>query len=158
MPLYGTLKTMPLPDLLQWLGSARKTGTLQVESNRVQKWILLKDGQVLGCSSDDPPERLGQFLLSRGKITEDQLRIALAAQEGAKRHLGKICVEMGAISLDELSTLLEAKAEETIYSLFDWKDAVFRFHEELTDHSNIFPVNLRVEDIDRESWTATLLT
>ena len=74
MPLFGTLKTMSLPDLLQWLGASRKTGTLQVESNRVRKCIMFKDGQIYGCSSDDPPERLGHFLLSRGKITEDQLR------------------------------------------------------------------------------------
>jgi hypothetical protein len=147
MPLFGTLKTMSLPDLLQWLGAGRKTGTLQVESNRVRKCILFKDGQIYGCSSDDPPERLGHFLLSRGKITEDQLRIALAAQEGSGKFLGRLFVEMGAIQMDELTGLLDSKAEETIYSLFDWENAVFRFHEELAEQPNVFPVSLRVEDV-----------
>ncbi len=147
MPLFGSLQTMSLPDLLQWLGSSRKTGTLQVENNRVQKWILFEEGQIVGCSSDDPPERLGQFLLSRGKITEDQLRIALAAQEGSGKHLGKLFVEMGALTREELSSHLDAKAEETIYSVFDWEDAVFRFHEQVTDHPNIFPVALKVDDV-----------
>ena len=147
MPLFGTLKTMPLPDLLQWLAGARKTGTLQVERNRVHKWILLKGGQVVGCSSDDPPERLGQFLLSRGKITEEQLRIALAAQDGSDKYLGRIFIEMGALTPEDLSAHLEAKAEETIYSVFDWDDATFRFHEELTENEAIFQVDLRVEDV-----------
>ena len=147
MPLFGSLQTMSLPDLLQWLGSSRKTGTLQVENNRVQKWILFEEGQIVGCSSDDPPERLGQFLLSRGKITEDQLRIALAAQEGSGKHLGKLFVEMGALTREELSSHLDAKAEETIYSVFDWEDAVFRFHEQVTDHPNIFPVALKVDEV-----------
>ncbi len=147
MPLFGTLNTMPLPDLLQWLGGVRKTGTLQVERNRVRKWILMQDGRIVGCSSDDPPERLGQFLLSRGKITEDQLRIALAAQDGSDKHLGKIFIEMGALTPEDLSAHLEAKAEETIYSVFDWDDAVFRFHEELAHNDNIFRVELRVEDV-----------
>jgi hypothetical protein len=108
---------------------------------------MFKDGQIYGCSSDDPPERLGHFLLSRGKITEDQLRIALMAQEGSGKFLGRLFVEMGAIQMEELTGLLDSKAEETIYSLFDWEDAVFRFHEELAEQPNVFPVNLRVEDV-----------
>lgn len=147
MPLFGTLSSMPLPDLLQWLGSARKTGTLQVERNRVHKWILLNEGRIVGCSSDDPPERLGHFLLSRGKITEDQLRIALAAQDGSDKYLGKIFIEMGALTPEDLSAHLEAKAEETIYSVFDWDDAVFRFHEQIAENDAIFSVDLRVEDV-----------
>ena len=77
MPLFGTLKTMALPDLLQWLATARMSGTLRVERNKVSKSIIFRDGEVVGCSSDDPPERLGQFLLARGKISEEQLRAAL---------------------------------------------------------------------------------
>ena len=147
MPLFGTLSTMPLPDLLQWLGAARRTGTLKVERNRVRKLIVMRDGNIVGCSSDDPPERLGHFLLSRGKITEDQLRVALAAQEGSGNFLGRIFVDMGAFPADELDAHLQAKAEETIYSVFDWHNAVFRFHEEVTESPNISPVDLRVEEV-----------
>ncbi len=147
MPLFGTLKTMALPDLLQWLATARMTGTLQVEHNKVSKSIILADGEIAGCSSDDPPERLGHFLLSRGKITEEQLRRALEVQERQRKHLGMILVEMGALSPDELSAHLEAKAEETVYSLFDWRDAVFRFQQGETDEANVFPISLRVEDV-----------
>src|SRR5512134_3842880 len=147
MPLFGTLSTMPLTDLLQWLAAGRLSGTLQIERNRVSKSIVLQDGQIIGCSSDDPPERLGQFLIARGKITEEQLRQALLLQEASHRHLGKILVEMGALSPDELGSHLEAKAEETIFSLFDWDDAVFRFQQGMRDEASVFPVSLRVEDV-----------
>ena len=147
MPLFGTLSTMPLTDLLQWLASARLTGTLQVERNKVSKSIVFQDGQVIGCSSDDPPERLGQFLIARGKITEEQLCHALTIQESSGRHLGTTIVEMGALSPDELSSHLEAKAEETIFSLFGWDDAVFRFQQDTRDEANVFPISLRVEDV-----------
>lgn len=147
MPLFGTLKTMLLPDLLQWLGNSRKSGTLQIESKRVRKWLSFRDGHIVGCYSDDPPERLGQFLLARGKITEDQLRVGLEKQESEKKHLGKVLTEMGALKMEEITPLLEAKAEETIYSLFEWTEAVFRFHQTISQHANIFPVDLRVEDV-----------
>jgi len=61
MPLFGTLKTMALPDLLQWLATARMTGTLQIERNKVGKSILMREGEVVGCSSDDPPDAAGTF-------------------------------------------------------------------------------------------------
>jgi len=147
MPLFGTLTTMPLPDLLQWLAAGRLSGTLQIERNRVSKSIVFEDGQIIGCSSDDPPERLGQFLIARGKIDEDQLRQALGRQEIARKHLGMVLVDMGVLSADELASHLEAKAEETIFSLFDWQDAVFRFQQGQRDESNVFPLKLRVEDV-----------
>ncbi len=118
---------MPLPDLLQWLASARKSGTLELERDRVRKWILMREGEIVGCSSDDPPERLGQFLLGRGRITETQLHQALVEQEQSGNFLGQVFVAMGAITEQELSSHLEAKAEETIFSLFGWDDAAFRF-------------------------------
>lgn len=147
MPLFGTLTSMPLPDLLQWLGNARTTGTLQVEHDRVSKTIVLRDGKVIGCTSDDPPQRLGQVLLARGAIDEPQLRAGLAAQRETGRHLGALLVEAGAITADELTRYLETQAEETIYSLFDWTDAIFRFREGDPDLTDLFPVSLRVEDV-----------
>ena len=35
MPIYGDLGTMPLPDLLQWIGGAKKTGILELEPHSV---------------------------------------------------------------------------------------------------------------------------
>lgn len=147
MPLYGTLTSMPLPDLLQWLCNAHVTGTLQVEHNRVSKSIQITKGMIVGCSSDDPPQRLGHFLLSRGTITEEQLREALHLQELSGQHLGMLLVELGALLPDELSVYLEAQAEDTIYSLFEWDDAVFRFQENENDPAQVYPVSLRVEDV-----------
>lgn len=147
MSLFGTFRSMAFIDLLQWLGAGRKTGTLQIERNKISKAIAFKDGLLVGCSSDDPPERLGHFLLSRGTITEEQLHEALERQARSKKYLGMTLVEMGAFAPDELSHHLAAKAEETIFSLFEWEEAVFRFEDHVSEEASLFPVNLRVEDV-----------
>ncbi len=148
MSLSGTLSTMPLPDLLQWLATAGKTGILEIERQKVAKWIQFAAGRVVGCSTDDPPQRLGQYLLSREMITEAQLVEALAQQESSGQHLGATLVEMGVLAPNDLSSHLEGKAEETIYSLFDWNDGVFRYADGVPEaHRNHFPVDLQVEDI-----------
>ena len=147
MPIQGSLATMSLTELLQWLGNAGKTGTLSIERNKVVKRILVRDGRVIACASSDPSDMLGHFLVSRGKITEETLRKALTLQETHKKHLGKLLVESGALTEDDLRLLLEDKAQETIFGLFDWDDAEFRFTDGVTGDANIFAVNMRVEDI-----------
>lgn len=147
MPVYGTIRTMSLPDLLQWASVNKMTGVLELERDQICKRIVFRDGRIAACSSDDPPSRLGQFLLSRGKITKDQLRDALSRQEVSGENLGLIFQGMGVLTRDDVEAHVAAKAEENIYGLFDWTDAVFRFHEDAGNDPFIIEVDLSVPDV-----------
>lgn len=147
MSVYGYLHTMSLPDLLQWASHNNKTGILELERNKVCRRITFRDGRIVACSSDDPPSRLGQFLLSRGKISKETLRESLARQERTGQNLGMIFQEMGVLTREEIESHVAAKAEENIYGLFDWPDAVFRFYHESTNDPFIIEVDLSVEDV-----------
>jgi hypothetical protein len=147
MPVQGSLATMSLTEILQWLGNAGKTGTLSIERKKVVKRILFREGRIVACASQEPSDMLGHFLVSRGKITEETLRKALTKQETQHTHLGMILVESGALSEDELRIQLEDKAQETIFGLFSWADAEFRFADDETAAPNNFAVDMRVEDI-----------
>jgi hypothetical protein len=147
MALFGSLRSMPLTDVLQWLGTTRKTGTLVLERNKVVKQIVFREGRVVGCSSDDPPELLGHYLVAQAKITEETLREALVRQAETQEYLGKILVGMQAVTPDDLTRLLTSKAEETIFSLFDWEEAEFRFDEDREPSPYAFPVEIEIEDI-----------
>ena len=46
-----------------------------------------------------------------------------------------------------MDSFIAAKAEETIQSLFDWDDAVFRFYEGASLDSNLVEVSLTVNDV-----------
>ena len=98
MALQGTLDTMSLPDLLQWLGNAQKSGTILLTQGNTSKRLFLREGLVTGSASDDPSEFLGQFLLSYGRISEEQLRDALSSQQGSSEYLGAHLLRMGALS------------------------------------------------------------
>jgi hypothetical protein len=147
MAVTGDLHSMPLPELLQWLGVNGKTGTLVIERDRVCKTIVFQGGRVTSCSSSDPSELLGHFLVARGQVTEDLLRIALDQQSSTGKHLGMTLVEMGVLSTEELTQNLHAKAEETIFSLFDWEDGIFRYKDQELETENQFPTEIRVEDV-----------
>ena len=103
MAIYGDLSTMGLADLLQWAAMNEKTGVLEIERHKISRRIEFRKGWIGACSSDDPPSMLGQFLLSRGKITEEALREALARQEVTHENLGVILVHMGKLGASDLA-------------------------------------------------------
>jgi hypothetical protein len=129
MSLVGNLRTMPLPEILQWISMSVKTGTLHLSRRSVQKRIIFQEGEIFSSWSNDPRESLGQFLIRDNRITEQQLFRALLRQEQENRLLGSILVADGSISEAELTSTLVAKAEETVYDLFHWPEGQFEFKD-----------------------------
>src|SRR5262245_11934215 len=135
MSLTGNLRTMDLPEILQWISTGRKTGTLHVERRSVHKRIVFKDGVIHSSTSNDPRESMGQFLIRDRLVTEEQLFRALLQQEMEGRLLGAILVGYGILTEEAVRKSLESKAEETIYDLFLWNEGKFEFKDgELPDN------------------------
>jgi hypothetical protein len=148
MSIAGNLKTMELSELLQWLSVSKKTGTLQVESAKVQKQIFFQNGRVISSASTDPAEHLGAFLVSHGFITEMELSSAIKMQASNKMLLGKILTTVGAIAEEDLHRMLRLKAEEAIYDVFTWKEGDFRFFDQkLPDTTTMVPLSLDIAGI-----------
>jgi len=145
--LKGSLKTMALPDLLQWAGSGRKTGTLLLSNDALQKRMYFQDGAIIGSSSNDPQEYLGQFLLSEGLITEQQLKDAMDLQAQTRVMLGRILVKKGLLSEEKVVEILRVKAEESIYSLFLWTEADFEFLDNELPPGDQVLISIKVEDV-----------
>ncbi len=125
--LNGNLSTMNLADLLQWVCLGHKTGTLHLQNGRIQKQVYIHEGKLVSAGSNLPRERLGQFLLHHGRITEENLRAALSDQKSGGRPLGEILCGMGILHQESLIGILQLKAEETIYDLFLWNEGNFYF-------------------------------
>jgi hypothetical protein len=142
--LVGSLSAMSFADLMQWAHSARKTGRLVFERDRVNRRIFLREGAIIACDADDPPLLLGQFLISHGQITENNLRDAMQFQESTGKHLGQIFIELGVVTDEQLQRCVLAKAEETIYGLFEWHDATFRYDSTATPGKTAIRVDLDI--------------
>ncbi len=139
--IQGNLETMPLSDALQWLAQGNKTGVLQIRSARgITKKVYFLRGRVLSSDSSDPREYLGQFLISRGLLTEEQLNMAMETQLQTGIKLGKILVTVGILDEDDLKAMLRLKAEETLYGLFLWDEGQFTFEELPSVGDDLIPI------------------
>lgn len=161
--LAGDLGTMPIPDLLLYLGNRALTGTLVCEQGSVKKSVSLKSGEVINAASNDPREYLGQFLINFGHISEDQLTKAFQTQSETKVFLGRILVMIGLVTEEALRQVLAIKIRETTLSLCRWKTGNFRFARGvLPPEQEGISVRVPLLDIHREAefretaWEAML--
>src|SRR5712675_888759 len=129
MGIRGTLNTMSVSDLLQFLASGRKTGTLKLGRGSIVKHIYLENGLIVGSSSNDPKEYLGQVLLHYGKIEEAQLQTAMEIQRQSGGKLGVILASRGFVTQEDVVEVLRTRTLEIIYDLFIWEEANFEFFD-----------------------------
>jgi hypothetical protein len=129
MSIHGTLKTMAVSDLLQFLAAGRKSGTLKFARGGIVKQIFLEKGTIVGSASNDPKEAIGQVLLHYGKITEQQLRDAMETHRESGDRLGSVLSARGYVSQADIMYVLRMRTLEIIYDLFIWEEAEFEYFD-----------------------------
>src|SRR5580765_5191202 len=125
MAIQGTLKTMSLTDLLQFLEAGRKSGTLQFDLGKITKQVYFQKGLIVGSKSNDPREYLGQVLLHYGKVDDAQLKAAREVQRTSGGRLGDVLVQQGFFTEAEVLATLKTRTLEAIYDLFMWNEGDF---------------------------------
>ncbi len=150
MAIAGNLRTMQLSELLQWLSTGLKSGTLVVRGTPGEKRIYFQNGRVTSSSSTLEREHLGRFLVGFGFITEEELIRALEVQQESRILLGKILVMIGAIQETELADLVRLKAAETIYDIFLWTEGSFAFIDGEIPQLPMVPISSDVTGIVME--------
>jgi hypothetical protein len=151
MAINGSLSTMSVSDLLQFLAIGKKTGLLKMSRAKVAKGIYFENGVIVGSSTNDPSEYLGQILLHYGQISEAQLQAAMEVQRNsAGDRLGQILIQQGVLSEDEVKKVLEVRTLEIIYDLFIWKEGHFEFCIEDPLPANFTRVHVEVTRVIME--------
>jgi hypothetical protein len=145
--ISGNIRTMPFADLLQWVFSSRKTGTLVIEGQQYTKKLHFREGTVVAASSENPREFLGFYLVGWGYLGEEELQHMLDMQERHGTMLGELLVIVGRLTRDELEHLLRVKTEESIYDLFIWEAGEFRFLDGVMPVRKFQPLQLPVDSL-----------
>lgn len=145
-PLHGTLEELGLPEILDFLSTMAKTGVLLIRNGNVTKTLHLKRGVVVFATSNIPEERFGEMLLKEGKITADLFTEASKQITRGKR-LGKILVEMQAISPKELWSEVRHQVQEIAFGLLSWDSGTFQFFEGEERTGENITTSLTVQEI-----------
>lgn len=80
-----------------------KSGGLICETSDAKRLVFFESGHLVGAKSDVPKERLGEILVSEGRINRVQLVEATGFIRSGLR-LGQILVELGTLNSGEVET------------------------------------------------------
>ncbi len=109
---------MPLADLLQWVKTTHRTGTLYVMRDGQEWELTLEGGRVVGYDGPELRDNLGHIVVTSGMLTEEDLRVAYQHQRQTGGSLQRALLDIGMLRLDELRDALSELARESIYDLF----------------------------------------
>lgn len=127
-PLFtGNLIDTPFPKLFSEICSMGISGTLIVERGKVKKSLIFDHGKPARITSNLLQEVLGRYLVSIGKINQDQYTETIDAAFQGRRLHGDILIERGLLTADELGKYLREQSIERLLNLFKWAEAEYRF-------------------------------
>lgn len=148
MAIRGSLREASLPDVLQLLAMGCKTGCLSVTHRHAFGTVFFDRGRISFASIINRRDRLGDLLVSHGRLARGDLDDAIAAQ-GAQPHLrlGEILVTRGLLVREELHAYIKLQIEEAVYFLFTWTQGTFTFEPDVRPEHQDYLVSIGPESL-----------
>ncbi len=113
-----SLKKGELVVILGEIYRNRETGTLVLQRDDVSKFLYAQDGQLIFAASNAAEDKFTEILVQKGKLTADQLAIAMEKKEG--RTIGRTLVEMGFLASSDLLEALIDQMRKVAVSTANW--------------------------------------
>jgi len=149
MAIEGQIRDVGLADICQLLAMGRKTGCLTVIDGANFGYIYFKDGRVIYSTVLNRPDRLGEILVRNNVVTRQELSDAMETQAHRQgKRIGRILIERGSLSQEQLDRFVTIQIEEAVYHLFSWTQGSFHFDpDQRPDASTSTSVSLNPESL-----------
>jgi hypothetical protein len=129
MALQGNLRDFSASEILQLLGTQKKSGCLTLEQNGQPVVIYVLDGRVVstrapGLAKGDP---LLAFLKQAHRLSDEQLRGILTIQHESSRDLEDLLLNGRYLDAEELAGYIERQILDDLMRLVRWEAGSYRF-------------------------------
>jgi len=133
----GDLQLFAVPDLLDFLQSSRRTGTLVITSEAGTSAVYMIKGRLMGAAAPGATN-LGDLLIERGALTDEGLTRALTHKEGDAPQLllGSVLVRLGLVERQTVEDALVDQVKQALLETVGWTDGRFAFEPEKRPDDN----------------------
>jgi tetratricopeptide (TPR) repeat protein len=131
--MTGELAEGAIPGLLQEIYVGRRSGTLKLVRGDERQSLRFRGGHIVNAHTNVVEERLGEVLVRRGLLSEQDLASAteIVVKEG--RRLGEVLVELGLLTASGLEDAVALHVHEMLAGLFTWKEGSYTFEDEAVE-------------------------
>ncbi len=129
MALQGQLQDFSASEILQLLGTQKKTGSLALERAGERCVVHVLDGRIVstrspGMAKDDP---LLAFLRGVHRLSEEQVRGITSIQRETGRDLEDLLLNGRYLGEEELAACVERQILDDIMRVTRWEQGVYHF-------------------------------
>jgi hypothetical protein len=129
MALQGNLRDFSATEILQLLGSQKKTGCLILESGPMHAVVYVQDGRIVstrspGMAKDDT---LISFLRRVHRLTDEQVLGLTTIHQESKRDLEDLLVNGRYVEHQDITAIVERQILDTLMTVMAWPDGAYRF-------------------------------
>jgi hypothetical protein len=153
MALVGNIRDFGLSDFLYLVDRGYKSGCLHLSRTDEVASLYFDKGKLITASRDHQAAPVTDLLLSKGKLTAQQVEHAVQLQQNdGGANLSQVLMQLKYISSDDLQKALQQHIEESVYGLFGWPEGEFRFEQNQRPEPDapIMPIPLAVEHLIME--------
>lgn len=144
MPIQGTLKAMPVPELMTWISQFSKTGTLEIRTGQATTTMAFENGALIYSSSSNRELTLGRLLIKHGVVTEAMHKQARELRKTKSIAVAKALLELRMLTETQLVQFLRKKAEMELFDLLTSEDGEFTFHELDLPQLDLLPLRVDI--------------
>lgn len=131
-------------------------GMLRVERGAVRRHFFFQRGHLVGESSSEPMEHLGQVLARLRILDAATAAAAFVAAEAAGVPFGTFVVERGLVAKARLSEAMEHKAREALFDCYGWESGEVEFRPGLPPIGRAVELQLGLEELHRDALARLL--
>ncbi len=156
----GNLETLGAADLHKLLRIQERTGTVIYDTPIGEFIVSLLKGRVVEATWQQRPTRihLGEFLVEKGIISEEQAKMALQFQKQSHRRLGQILLSLGFATVEDIAGPISINTSEDLQELYRLQEGTFVFKEDaMLGESELDPQETRLLKLLSESESGVAL-
>lgn len=138
--IYGPVT---MPELLYNCFRDLFSGWLILRQPPIAKTVLLRSGRPIFATSNVRGETLGALLMSRGRLTADDVERIEAHRDARDVRQGQAIVELGLLSEDDVRQALRDQVSTRIVECFAWTGASYglRYDPDAAEGIEPFEIN-----------------
>jgi hypothetical protein len=127
--LAGDISVISIAEVLQLLDLQRQTGVLSIFTRYSEITLYVKQGRLEFAASRGlrVEFRIGRYLVEDGAITRDELQTVLDNRAGSKRLLGELLIQLGMVNEEQVKRALVRQTTELVYEVVRWNKGRFAF-------------------------------
>jgi len=129
MDFGGSLSVLEPSILFQIMSFSGLGGELKLVTSDNVASFYFREGALMYATIDTRKKKLGEFLIEKELITEDQLQKVLREFRSKKGRgrLGNILISRGYLDYNSLVSALQEQMKEVVYEVLSWKEGQFVF-------------------------------